>query len=165
MSNRKKTTPAMAKDVIKVMHVGLDRQVTVEMISDADWQRTSYEADVIDAFRRGARTCENAKKAARMLDWSTSKFYRKLKAYEEAGLIGDIGKRAVGHYHYDKRLRSGSTVPCRVDVFPLDVTGRLADWPEKAQREAAWFTPDEAAARVEEAGLADLLRHLPDELP
>lgn len=87
------------------------------------------------------------------------------EAYEEAGLIGDIGKRAVGHYHYDKRLRSGSTVPCRVDVFPLDVTGRLADWPEKAQREAAWFTPDEAAARVEEAGLADLLRHLPDELP
>lgn len=85
MSNRKKTTPALAKDVLQVTTVGPDHQITVETISDADWQRTSFEADVIDAFRRGARTRENAKKAARMLEWSTSKFYRKLKAYEDAG--------------------------------------------------------------------------------
>lgn len=87
------------------------------------------------------------------------------EAYEEAGLIGEIGKRAVGHYRYDKRLRSGRTVACRVTVFPLDVTGRLDDWPEKAEREAAWFTPAEAAARVDEAGLAEILRRLPDTLP
>ena len=36
---------------------------------------------------------------------------------------------------------------------------------EKAEREAAWFTPDEAAIRVDEEGLADILRHLPDKLP
>jgi len=87
------------------------------------------------------------------------------EAYEEAGLIGTIGTRALGRYRYDKRLRSGRTVPCRVDVFPLEVTGRLDDWPEKAEREAAWFTPDEAAIRVDEEGLADILRHLPDKLP
>ena len=40
------------------------------------------------------------------------------------------------------------------------VSGRLDDWPEKGQREAAWFTPAEAAALVEEAGLADILRGL-----
>lgn len=106
--------------------------------------------------------------------WVLPKGWRKRKvkaaeqaareAYEEAGLIGEIGKRAVGHYSYDKRLRSGRTVPCRVDVFPLDVTGRLDDWPEKAEREAAWFTPAEAAARVDEAGLAELLRRVDGKL-
>lgn len=82
------------------------------------------------------------------------------EAHEEAGLIGKIRQRAVGHYRYDKRLRGGRIVPCRVDVFPLEVTGRLDNWPERAQREAAWFTPAEAAAKVDEPGLAEILLRL-----
>ena len=107
--------------------------------------------------------------------WVLPKGWRKRKlgaweqaareAYEEAGLIGEIGRRSVGHYRYDKRLRSGRVVPCRVDVFPLEVTGRLDDWPEKAEREAAWFTLDEAAARVDEESLGEILRRLSDKLP
>jgi 8-oxo-dGTP pyrophosphatase MutT (NUDIX family) len=106
--------------------------------------------------------------------WVLPKGWRKRKveaweqaareAYEEAGLIGEIGRQAVGHYRYDKRLRSGRTVPCRVDVFPLDVAGRLDDWPEKAEREAAWFTPDEAAEKVDEVGLAEILRRVDGKL-
>jgi 8-oxo-dGTP pyrophosphatase MutT (NUDIX family) len=106
--------------------------------------------------------------------WVLPKGWRKRKvaaseqaareAYEEAGLIGEIGQRAIGHYRYDKWLRSGRAVSCRVDVFPLDVTDRLDNWPEKAEREAAWFTPAEAAARVDEPGLAEILRQVDGKL-
>ena len=82
------------------------------------------------------------------------------EAFEEAGIVGDIADRPIGRYRYDKRLRTGRCISCRVDVFAMWVSGRLDDWPEKRQREAAWFTPAEAAALVEEAGLADILRGL-----
>jgi 8-oxo-dGTP pyrophosphatase MutT (NUDIX family) len=107
--------------------------------------------------------------------WVLPKGWRKRKvtaweqaareAYEEAGLIGQIGKHAIGRYRYDKQLRDGRSVPCRVDVFPLEVTGRLDDWPEKAEREAAWFAPAEAAASVDEPGLAEILRRLDGRTP
>ncbi len=35
------------------------------------------------------------------------------EALEEAGVEGRIGKRAVGHYHYDKLLANGATAVCR----------------------------------------------------
>lgn len=80
------------------------------------------------------------------------------EAFEEAGVVGDVAKRALGHYRYEKRLRSGQAVLCRVDVYPLNVSGRLEAWPEMAERAVAWFTPDEAAALVGESGLAEILR-------
>ncbi len=80
------------------------------------------------------------------------------EAFEEAGVIGEVAKRALGHYRYEKRLRDGQIVLCRVDVFPMSVSGRLDAWPERAEREVAWFRPDEAAALVDESGLAEILR-------
>ena len=79
------------------------------------------------------------------------------EAFEEAGVTGKIGRTPIGRYRYVKLLRNGSTIPCRVDVFPLAVDQIHDDWPERGQRDFVWFTLGEAAIRVEEAELTDLL--------
>jgi 8-oxo-dGTP pyrophosphatase MutT (NUDIX family) len=79
------------------------------------------------------------------------------EAFEEAGVTGTVGRTPIGRYSYAKRLRNGRTIPCRVDVFPLAVEKTLDDWPERGQRDVAWFTLGEAATLVEEHDLAALL--------
>ena len=79
------------------------------------------------------------------------------EAYEEAGLIGQIvGKRPLGNFHYEKRLAK-KAILCEVRVFLFRVERQLDDWPEKGQRERRWFNANEAAAVVEEGGLAEIL--------
>lgn len=80
------------------------------------------------------------------------------EAFEEAGVEGKVSKTPIGRYRYDKRLADGSTVPCEVEVYPLEVVRQKAAWPEKGQRATRWFTPREAATAVVEPGLADLFR-------
>lgn len=83
------------------------------------------------------------------------------EAYEEAGVVGQIvGDLPIGSYRYLKRLTPKLAVPCEVEVFLLEVETQLDDWPEKRQRHARWFTPDEAATRVDEAELSSLIRGL-----
>ncbi|MDQ0353375.1 8-oxo-dGTP pyrophosphatase MutT (NUDIX family) [Rhodoplanes tepidamans] len=82
------------------------------------------------------------------------------EALEEAGLIGRAGPEAIGSYRYDKRLKSGVATRCKVDVFPLAVTGQRKRWREKGQRKLRWFTLAEAAKAVQEPGLRKLLRQL-----
>jgi 8-oxo-dGTP pyrophosphatase MutT (NUDIX family) len=79
------------------------------------------------------------------------------EAFEEAGLIGEISKRPIGSYGYEKRLKRGAVVPCVVEVFPLDVKTQRKRWPEKGERETRWFSPHEAAEAVEEAGLRGII--------
>ena len=40
----------------------------------------------------------------------------------------------------------------------LWVDRQLDDWPEKGQRETRWFDPADAAALVDEGGLAEIMR-------
>ncbi len=80
------------------------------------------------------------------------------EAYEEAGLIGKVRKVPLGTYSYEKRLWTGSSVPCKVTVFPLRVEHHRDRWPEMNERERRWFSPDEAALVVAEDGLRHLLR-------
>src|SRR5262245_18847143 len=79
------------------------------------------------------------------------------EALEEAGVVGTADPEVIGSYVYEKRRRRGATA-VRVSVYLLAVTEELADWPEGQQRERAWFTPAEAADRVDEPELRDLLR-------
>lgn len=65
-------------------------------------------------------------------------------------MTGKIGRKPIGRYRYAKLLRNGREVPCQVDVFLLAVDKIHADWPERGQRELAWYTLDEAATLVEE---------------
>ena len=82
------------------------------------------------------------------------------EAFEEAGLIGRIRKVPLGTYSYEKRLSTGSTVPCEVTVFPLKVEEHREHWPEMNQRRRRWFSPHEAAEVVAESGLRHLLWNL-----
>jgi 8-oxo-dGTP pyrophosphatase MutT (NUDIX family) len=79
------------------------------------------------------------------------------EAYEEAGLIGHIiGKRAIGSYHYAKRLAKASVL-CQVQVYLFRVEQQLDNWPEKGQRETRWFEAAAAAKLVDEGGLAEII--------
>ncbi len=80
------------------------------------------------------------------------------EAYEEAGVIGHVGKRPLGFYLYEKRLKNRDAVLCQVKVFPLEVRKHLKRWPEQHEREIRWFTPSEAAEAVVEPGLAGIIR-------
>lgn len=82
------------------------------------------------------------------------------EAWEEAGAIGRVEEIPIGYYLYQKRYRTGPPLACRVEVFRLDVAALAHDWPEKKQRRRRWMRPDEAAAAVDEPGLAELLRRL-----
>lgn len=81
------------------------------------------------------------------------------EAFEEAGVAGKIGSKPVGSYHYLKERKDGGGVPCRVDVFALQVTAEMEDWPEKGARRIAWLPAEQAAIRVTEPGLRELLRN------
>lgn len=81
------------------------------------------------------------------------------EALEEAGLVGTIvGKRAIGSYHYGKRLPENQEILCRVKVFLLSVDHQLDTWREKEQRECRWVTPRKAVRLVDDGELAEVIR-------
>lgn len=80
------------------------------------------------------------------------------EAEEEAGVTGEIGKSAVGHFRYMKQLRNGMELPCRVEVFPLKVTKEHGKWPEEDARQRRWYSVRDAAAAVAEPQLKMVIR-------
>ena len=86
------------------------------------------------------------------------------EAREEGGLVGRMGDRPIGHYHYNKGYADGSSVLCSVEVFALEVERQLKSWPERKERRTRWFVLLEAAAAVEEPELAAMIRDLPQRL-
>ncbi len=87
------------------------------------------------------------------------------EAFEEAGVIGEITRAPLGAYHYLKDRKDGGAMPCSVAVFALQVTRELDDWPEKGAREMVWLPMVEAAAKVGEPGLREILRDFGKHLP
>ncbi|MGO7042226.1 NUDIX hydrolase [Rhizobium acaciae] len=80
------------------------------------------------------------------------------EAWEEAGVLGKVKKKPIGFYTYVKKLRKEQLVPSLVQVHLLNVLQLSEDFPESGQRQLRWFSPDEAAASVDEVELASLLR-------
>jgi 8-oxo-dGTP pyrophosphatase MutT (NUDIX family) len=80
------------------------------------------------------------------------------EAFEEAGVIGKINPQPIGSYHYLKDRKDGGGIPCSVMVFALAVTRQFDDWPEKNLRKLAWLPVEQAAARVVEPGLRQMLK-------
>ena len=78
------------------------------------------------------------------------------EAHEEAGVRGEVWPTPLGEYHYLKE-KEGAGLPCRVQVFPLLVTGLDPDFPEKGARKLLWLPFDQAARRVVEPQLRKLL--------
>ena len=79
------------------------------------------------------------------------------EAFEEAGVIGRIVKQPIGAFRYMKLLKNGASLRCRVDVFPMEVTRQRSRWPEQHERTVQWFTPEDAAAAVQEDKLRTLI--------
>ena len=79
------------------------------------------------------------------------------EALEEAGVLGVIAPKPIGAFPYRKRRKSGESVRCRVEVFPLQVTHQLRNWPEKSVREACWCSIDDAVSRASDPGLRRLI--------
>jgi len=80
------------------------------------------------------------------------------EAAEEAGVTGEMGRRPIGHFRYQKLLREGVEMPCRVEVFPLKVTHETPDWAEMDARQRRWFSVSDAADVVLEPQLKLVIR-------
>src|SRR5438477_601386 len=75
------------------------------------------------------------------------------EAWEEAGLAGLLLPEPVGTYVYEK-----AGVVCHVTVFVMEVTEVTQEWPEREWRQRVWIPQDQAADRIEEAGLREIIR-------
>jgi 8-oxo-dGTP pyrophosphatase MutT (NUDIX family) len=78
------------------------------------------------------------------------------EAWEEAGLTGQVSATSPGSYVYHKW---GGT--CRVEVFLLRVESIHEDWPEANARTRQWLTVEEAARRVDEEKLKQIILSVP----
>lgn len=79
------------------------------------------------------------------------------EALEEAGIEGVMTAHPLGTFRYLKVLKRRAPRWCVVALYGLEVRTEHGDWPEKAERERAWFSRDEAANRVDEPDLKALI--------
>jgi 8-oxo-dGTP pyrophosphatase MutT (NUDIX family) len=78
------------------------------------------------------------------------------EAKEEAGVKGKIGRRSIGRFRYVKS-EMGDRNPIDVTVFLLPVRKECKNWPERDQRQRAWFALASAAEKVQEPELSFLI--------
>ena len=82
------------------------------------------------------------------------------EAFEEAGVLGAVGRRPVGSFSYEKRLKNGGSVECEVRVFPLEVKRQRKEWPEKEERRIKWLSASKAAEKVKDPVLSKIIRRV-----
>src|ERR1700745_1647273 len=79
------------------------------------------------------------------------------EAFEEAGVVGAVAKRSIGSFSYQKRLKSGDVVVCGGRGVPLEVHRPSKQWPEKQERFIKWLSPSQAAEKVDEPMLGQII--------
>ena len=80
------------------------------------------------------------------------------EAFEEAGVRGKIGARAIGSFTYNKTARQTDAGPnYEVKIFPLLVKRQSATWPEHGQRVVQWVDPEKAIALIREPELKSIV--------
>lgn len=85
------------------------------------------------------------------------------EALEEAGVEGEVEDVALGAYP-SVRIRGDRREDLEVSLYLLRVTRQLDRWPERGQRRRRWMTLPEAAARLGDPGLVDLLNRAAERL-
>lgn len=82
------------------------------------------------------------------------------EAKEEAGVEGVVDPQAIGGYQYEKWGAA-----CSVEVFPMEVRREIPQeqWQE-SHRLREWVTPEQAASRVRQVELADIMIALQQKL-
>jgi 8-oxo-dGTP pyrophosphatase MutT (NUDIX family) len=76
------------------------------------------------------------------------------EAAEEAGIKGVITGESIGSYTFRKK-KTGRI--CSVEVFPMKVEKEVIEWEEEGKRERCWCTLEEAADRVSNPQLKELI--------
>ncbi len=85
------------------------------------------------------------------------------EAYEEAGVRGAVWPEPVGDYSYSKTdLPPGQLNHFTVAVYAVEFSDQEKNWPERDQRVCEWVSPEEAARRVDEDELRQILRGFGD---
>ena len=80
------------------------------------------------------------------------------EAYEEAGVLGQVGLRPIGTFLHEKQADDGHAgTRSRVTVYPLKVTSTLSFWKEAHQRQIGWVTPEQALEMVQNDELRALI--------
>ncbi len=79
------------------------------------------------------------------------------EALEEAGIKGEIARRKLGSYRYEKRKEQARNTVIDVDVYPMQVEKEMRSWREMSERERQWFDPETARNLVEEPALKSLI--------
>ncbi|GLK72698.1 NUDIX hydrolase [Ancylobacter dichloromethanicus] len=85
-------------------------------------------------------------------DWKSAE----IEARQEAGVVGDMGRKRLGQYLYWKRLETHFAL-VKVGVYPLAVRRQLADWPERHERAQIWLSAEDAALLVDEPELGAII--------
>lgn len=85
------------------------------------------------------------------------------EGYEEAGIKGTLIKKRLGDYKYEKSENKGGQC-CKVEVYPIQVTDLLDDWPEKSERTRKWVSPQKAAELVNEDKLKKIIGDCPEKI-
>ncbi len=81
------------------------------------------------------------------------------EAKQEAGVTGKIAAAPFGTYRY-RKIEKDSSRLIEVAVYRLAVKTQRKRWPEKVQRNRAWFDLETAARRVREPRLKTLIAAL-----
>lgn len=79
------------------------------------------------------------------------------EARQEAGVIGKIGGQPIGTYRYRKKMPLGHFRVIDVDVYPLWVKKQRKSWRERDERIRVWFAQSDAALKVREPKLKELI--------
>jgi len=83
------------------------------------------------------------------------------EAYEEAGLRGRFTSEVpLGFYMYFKVRSDQTSTPTSVEVYLLHAEQQAKKWPEKGERKLRWLTLKDAIKKIEEPGVAPLLKRL-----
>jgi 8-oxo-dGTP pyrophosphatase MutT (NUDIX family) len=80
------------------------------------------------------------------------------EAFEEAGVRGTIDPNPIGTFRHVKQLNVVGDLEVNIVVHPLWVDRELPKWPELGQRKRKWFSPKDAAKRVDSPELSAMIR-------
>jgi 8-oxo-dGTP pyrophosphatase MutT (NUDIX family) len=80
------------------------------------------------------------------------------EAFEEAGVRGKIGARAIGVFRYKKAAgENGDDPDYEVKIFPLLVRRQSSTWPEFGERVVQWVDPEKAISLIREPELKSMV--------
>jgi 8-oxo-dGTP pyrophosphatase MutT (NUDIX family) len=93
------------------------------------------------------------------MDGKTPAESAQIEAWEEAGVHGKMYDRVLGLFSYRKEVGPEQGVPCVAMVYAMKVKRIESDYPEAKQRKRKWLRPKKAAALIDDAELAHMVRN------